>query len=121
MIDPFPFGLYETRGDADARAQRPTQRTQTSDQRTNQLEERLERLSLVCMAMWSLLQDKAGLTERDLLDRVQALDLIDGVHDGKATRTISKCTACQRVMSPRHTSCMYCGRDKLVQSAFDAV
>lgn len=94
---------------------------QTARRDVASLEERLDKLSLVCMAMWSLLQDKAGVTEEQLLERVRTIDLMDGVEDGKATRTISKCPQCQRVMSPRHRKCLYCGSERLVQSAFDAL
>lgn len=85
------------------------------------LEDRIERLSLVCMAMWSLIQDKTQLTEADLLERVKMIDLMDGVEDGKAAKGVQKCHACQRVMSPRHRKCLYCGAQKLAQSAFDAI
>ena len=85
------------------------------------LEDRLERLSLVCMAMWSLLQDKTDLKEQDLLDRVRTIDLMDGVEDAKATRTIQKCASCGRTMSPRHRKCLYCGAAKFTDSAFDAI
>lgn len=83
------------------------------------LEDRVDRLSLVCMAMWSLLRDKTNFTEEDLLERVKLMDLLDGVEDGKATKTVSQCTACNRPMNPRHTKCIYCGNAKLVESAFD--
>lgn len=88
---------------------------------TADLEDRLDRLSLVCMAMWSLLQDKTGVTEEELLDRVRTLDLIDGVEDKKATRTVARCGRCQRTMSNRHRRCLYCGFEKLAESAFDAM
>lgn len=90
-------------------------------QDVGQLEDRVDRLSLVCMAMWSLLRDKTNLTEQDLMDRVKLIDLLDGVEDGKATKTVSQCTACNRPMNPRHQKCIYCGNEKLVQSAFDAL
>lgn len=85
------------------------------------LEDRIERLSLVCMAMWSLIQDKTRLTESDLLERVKMIDLMDGVEDGKASRGVQKCHACNRTMSPKHRRCLYCGAQKLVQSAFDGI
>ncbi len=85
------------------------------------LEDRLERLSLVCMAMWSLLQDKTQLTEEDLLERVKLIDLIDGKADGKATTTIKKCHACGRTLNARHRKCLYCGAEMPLSSAFDAV
>ncbi|MEM6334684.1 MAG: hypothetical protein AAF823_15230 [Planctomycetota bacterium] len=84
-------------------------------------EERLERLTLVCMAMWSLLQDKTNLTEKDLLERVALIDGMDGEADGKATRGIRKCHSCGRTMSPRHRKCLYCGAQEVVSSAFDTV
>ena len=86
-----------------------------------QIEDRHERLALVCMAMWSLLMDKTDLTEQDLIARMKMLDRMDGVADGKATQGVMKCTACNRTMSPRHDKCLYCGQSKLVSSAFDLV
>ncbi len=85
------------------------------------LEDRVDRLSLICMAMWSLMRDKTGVSEEELLERVKLLDLMDGQEDGKATRTVSQCTRCDRPMNARHKKCMYCGHDKLIQSAFDAL
>ncbi|MFW6059490.1 MAG: hypothetical protein ACODAQ_04880, partial [Phycisphaeraceae bacterium] len=66
------------------------------------LEDRLERLNLICMAMWSLIQDKTNLTEQDLMQRVKVLDQVDGEADGKTTRSVQKCHKCDRTMSPRH-------------------
>ncbi len=85
------------------------------------LEDRLERLSLVCMAMWSLIQDKTNLSEEDLMERVKMIDLMDGVEDGKASKGVQKCHACNRTMSPKHQKCLYCGAEKLAQSAFDRI
>ncbi|MGB1126064.1 MAG: hypothetical protein ACPG4Q_12730 [Phycisphaeraceae bacterium] len=85
------------------------------------LEDRVDRLSLICMAMWSLMQDKTSLTEEDLIERVKLIDLMDGNEDGKATRTVSKCAKCDRPMNPRHKKCIYCGHEKLITSAFDAL
>jgi hypothetical protein len=85
------------------------------------LEDRVDRLSLICMAMWSLMRDKTDLTEEQLMERVKLIDLMDGEEDGKATRTVMQCTACNRPMNPRHKKCLYCGNQKLIQSAFDAL
>ncbi len=95
--------------------------TKRNDSDVRYLEDRVDRLSLICMAMWSLLQDKTKLTEEDLLERVKMLDLMDGKEDGKATRTVMQCSACNRPMNPRHKKCLYCGSGKLIQSAFDAL
>ncbi|WP_432800183.1 hypothetical protein [Poriferisphaera sp. WC338] len=127
MINPGLFGgtygsgSVNTNIDAAAQSARATSKANATAREQVQLEDRLERLSLVCMAMWSLIQDKTNLTEQDLLERVKMIDLMDGVEDGKATRTVSKCASCNRTMSQRHSRCLYCGAEKLVSSAFDIV
>lgn len=117
MINPYTFGI-----DSSSRPKTsgtPSGAADASDLRY--LEDRVDRLSLICMAMWSLLQDKTRLTEQDLMERVKLLDLMDGKEDGKASRTVSQCTKCDRPMNPRHKKCIYCGHGKLIQSAFDAL
>jgi predicted Zn-ribbon and HTH transcriptional regulator len=84
-----------------------------------ELEDRLDRLTLACMAMWSLLQEKTKLTEEDLMERVKQIDLADGQEDGKLKLGVSKCAGCGRVMARRHLRCLYCGADKLNATAFD--
>src|SRR5690606_11621071 len=85
------------------------------------LEDQIDKLTLICMAMWSLMQDKTGVTEEELLERVRTLDMMDGVADGKARKGISTCPQCNRTMSPRHQRCLYCGHTALVKSAFDTL
>ena len=85
------------------------------------LQEQVDKLTLISMAMWSMLQDVTKFTEKDLLQRVRDLDLMDGEPDGKITRKVARCPKCDRVMSPRHKRCLYCGHEKLKTSAFDDV
>ncbi len=85
------------------------------------LEDRLERLALICMAMWSLIQSETNLNEDDLLQRVREIDLLDGVPDNKITRQVTRCARCDRPMSSRHTRCIYCGSEHLAASAFDTI
>jgi ribosomal protein S27AE len=87
--------------------------------RVREYESRLDRLTLVCAAMWSLLQEKTGLTEAELLKKVEEIDLSDGVKDGKVRKQAMQCPRCQRTMSSRHARCLYCGAEKLDYVAFD--
>ena len=123
MINPILFGGTDGISSAHAHGSAARAESAATGARrdVSHLEDRLERLSLVCMAMWSLLQDKTKLTEEDLLERVRLIDTVDGVADGKATRGIQKCPSCGRTMSPRHRKCLYCGHANLASSAFDAV
>jgi hypothetical protein len=117
MIEGVLFGYNEPSSGAHADGSSARQATRDF----SHLEDRLERLSLVCMAMWSLLQDKTQLTEEDLLERVKLIDMMDGKPDGKATTTVKKCHACQRTLHPRHRKCLYCGATMPVLSAFDSI
>jgi rRNA maturation endonuclease Nob1 len=72
--------------------------------------------------MWSLLQEKTGITEAELEERVKLLDTMDGVADGKATRTAPQtCTGCGRPWSAQHQRCLYCGGTQAAGSVFDRV
>lgn len=48
------------------------------------VEDKLDKTLLVCQALWTLLREKLGVTEDELLERVTQLDLADGELDGKA-------------------------------------
>lgn len=102
---------------------RPAQTPEQAEtaRRTREFEERVDKIVLVTMAMWSLLQEKTGVTEDDLIARVQEIDLKDGVEDGKVSKQLANCEACGRAMNSRHTKCLYCGNEKLIHSAFDRV
>ena len=84
-----------------------------------QLEQRLDQLSLACMAMWSLIREKTNLTEEDLMERVKLIDLADGQEDGKVRTQTVQCPKCNRTMSRRHDQCIYCGAAKPNATAFD--
>jgi ribosomal protein S27AE len=85
------------------------------------LEERFERLTLACSAMWSLLIEKTDMKEEDLFAKIHELDMADGVEDGKITKTCQKCPACGRTMSERHRMCLYCGAVDLIRTPFDTI
>jgi len=83
-----------------------------------ELERRLDKLALVNMAMWSILRDKLGVTDAELEDRARAIDLLDGVLDGRAAPAGQQCPRCKRTMSIRHRRCLYCGEVDLTPSPF---
>jgi len=99
----------------------PASEARQAERRARDVEARLEKLTLICMAMWSLIQEKTNLTEEELIERVKQIDLLDGKEDGRVTPQVARCSSCGRVMNARHTKCLYCGHEKLVITAFDAV
>jgi len=84
------------------------------------LQDRVDRLTLVNIAMWSLLKEQMGVTEEDLINRMVEIDISDGKADGKVTPGVRKCGKCGRTLSPRHRKCLYCGAADLRATAFEA-
>ncbi|MHC5038312.1 MAG: hypothetical protein ACYTHM_13435 [Planctomycetota bacterium] len=75
------------------------------------LKARLDRTLLVCEALWTILRDRLNLTEQELIDRVQEVDLSDGKLDGKVRRKGVFCPACGRKVTGKFPHCMYCGEE----------
>lgn len=61
--------------------------------------------------MWELIRERTTLTDNDIEDRMQQIDLRDGKADGKMQMPALKCTDCGRVISRRHARCLYCGAE----------
>ncbi|MCP5474399.1 MAG: zinc ribbon domain-containing protein [Rhodanobacteraceae bacterium] len=79
----------------------------------------LDRLSLVCRAMYSLLQESAGLSDQDLLRRVDEIDAQDGSLNGRVRAAVRPCPGCGRACSPKQRFCLYCQHPLERLSAFD--
>ena len=78
--------------------------------KASELEARCDRLALLCEAMWTLLRDNLKLTDEQLIDRINQIDLTDGKLDGKASKDgVLKCHQCHRAVSKKFSKCMYCG------------
>ena len=85
------------------------------------LEEKVDKLALICRATWEIVRDHYGLSDDDLLNKVKEIDLLDGVLDGKVTIAPKTCSKCGKVVSRRHMRCIYCGADALGDTPFDAL
>ena len=117
------WGLHSYRriGEAEVSAIRAGSKAAQAQRMVHDLEQRIDKLTVICMAMWGLLHERLSLTEEDLMERVKEIDLRDGQADGKITPTVAQCRQCGRVMSRTHSKCMYCGAEKLDIGPFDQV
>ena len=86
-----------------------------------ELSDRVDRLVLVCMAMWALLEESKQFTQEQLLAKIKEIDLRDGQADGKISPTVRQCPKCGRVMSQRHNHCLYCGNKDLAVRTFEKI
>ena len=106
------WDLHRTGSTADfaaINAQDARRTAQDAQSRAIQLEARCDRALLVCEALWTILRDKLGVTEEELVDRVNQVDLSDGKLDGKVRHPASDCPKCRRKVARRSPRCVYCG------------
>ncbi len=95
------------------------QRQATRDE-IHALHERIDRLTLVCEAMWNLLAESGELAENDLVKMITDLDGEDGAVDGQRTRKPTQC-ACGAMVNPKLKACQFCGEPAAVFSVFEAI
>ena len=96
-----------------ARANRKANSAKSAAERThlhiNRLEGKIESLALACQSLWELLQEHTALTEADLEQKMEEIDMRDGQRDGRLSKRAEACEKCGRKTSRRRPNCLYCG------------
>ena len=79
------------------------------------VDDRLQRQALVVEAMRELLEEAGLFRQEQLIARVEAIDLRDGVADGRSSGVVpqQRCGDCGRILNSRRTRCLYCGGSTL--------
>ncbi len=99
-----------------------SQRTTNLTTKVKQLESSVEKLTLINRALWEIIQDNLHINETVLKDRVNEIDLRDGVLDGKfQKREVRQCSSCGRTLQKKHQKCLYCGAEDSQADVFDGV
>jgi hypothetical protein len=80
----------------------------------------VNRLSLATEAMWSLIQERTDLTDKDLCQRITDLDLEDGVRDDRHKQPPADCPECGAKICREFNRCLFCGYRDPEGSAFNA-
>jgi len=79
------------------------------------LKAQVERLLLITEALWTILKEKNGLDDQELLKQIVQIDLRDGRLDGRVASTPPEpCPKCQRIVAKGSVRCMYCGEPLLM-------
>jgi hypothetical protein len=98
-------------GRAERRADRMESSTARLNPRIAELESTFDRMLLANRALWELVRDRLGVDDATLEQKIEEIDLRDGVRDGRATTSPRQCTGCGRTLHPRHVRCLYCGAE----------
>lgn len=89
-------------------------RSEAAVTRAAALQNRVDRLELVCEALLHVILQR-GLADRDELARIMTrIDLRDGVEDGRVRGDTPAygaplCSLCELPVNPKRTACVYCG------------
>lgn len=120
------WDLDRTAKDVRRKQDRQESKTERLEERVSDLERRLDKQTLVVMALWELLERETSLTREQLLAEVERIDLLDGKLDGRfapektaAASAARSCRACGRPLSRTHRRCFYCGETDLYDDASD--
>jgi hypothetical protein len=121
-IDPLglPWGASPSFDTADQRAAdlrtdarteqlRAEAEAQNLRREIKRVQAQLDGLMLANAAMWELMRDALKVDDAALAEKVQEIDLRDGVLDGKLAKPPRACLKCKRPLAPRHERCIYCG------------
>jgi len=77
--------------------------------RIEDLNERIDRLVMIMRATLALLEE-LGITPERLMEKINELDLQDGVDDERV-RDLVECPSCQSKVAPGLRNCQLCGTE----------
>ena len=80
------------------------------------LERRVDKLTLVCMAMWAVMREEASLTDAELVARLRE---VEASLQAAGPRKTLQCPSCARATPRRHARCLYCGAECGRDDVFD--
>jgi hypothetical protein len=83
-------------------AKSATSRAQYAQSNIKMLMRRVDRLSVVSAALWSLLREKHGITDEELRARVAEIEHSKG-------KVTAECVACGATIPAMHKQCEHCG------------
>lgn len=84
------------------------------------LRRKVDRLQLVCRALCELVSENTEVSLDTILDRIQDVDMRDGVADGKLVRQVIDCPRCHRPSKADQAKCLYCGSQLTPEDPLDA-
>jgi len=85
------------------------------------LEERIDRLVLVCKATFELLAERSDVTDKHLADKILEVDMRDGKADGKLTPQLKTCPDCGAGICAKFMRCLFCGYKDTSGDSFTTV
>ncbi|NER79322.1 MAG: hypothetical protein F6K42_07000 [Leptolyngbya sp. SIO1D8] len=104
-------------GEANRIAARANRQSEKLEDTLDELEGRIEKLSMLCQAMWEVLQTKAKFPDTLLAAKLEEIQARNVGPNGKK---VFHCASCNRALNKNHLNkCMYCGQEQPPRSIFE--
>src|SRR5687768_11321747 len=114
MAEPWDLDEAELRAVRDARL-----KANESLNRTDDTVQRLERLALLCQAMWEMLRERVEFSDDQLAAKVREVDLRDGREDGRRGERVLECPHCRNSVNSQSPRCVVCGQVVVAPHPFE--
>ncbi|MGB9602808.1 MAG: hypothetical protein ACPMAG_08455 [Limisphaerales bacterium] len=107
------FDLYQNYNikKAEAEAESAKQAVERVRNEIYAINNRLDTLVLATQALFEIVKEQTGITEDQLVKKMEEIDLRDGVADGRITSQIVNCRKCGRKNNSKRLNCLYCGEE----------
>ena len=105
--------------DADQIVKQAPPRDRQMEAQIKELSAAIDKLILITRAMWEITAKEKGLTDEDLINKVNEIDLRDGKLDGKMQTAIRQCPSCGRNLFIGHRKRLYCGAEDTGRGPFE--
>lgn len=112
------FPAASARSAESSRASDARGEARAANREVAELRFQLDRLQMICEAMWTVVKQRVGVEDADLLALMEVIDLRDGRLDGRTRPVTAECSRCGKVVSVRTGVCLYCGLRQSEQSVF---
>jgi len=105
----FDIHQYKRISEVSGEASSAKAKSERVESEMRSLRRQLDRVTLACQAMWELVRENSDITEQMLADRINEVDMRDGVADGKMGHQVLDCPSCGRKTSSKRGFCVMCG------------
>lgn len=86
-------------------------RANRHENQVEDLEGKVDRLTLICEAMWTILSQRFGVSMQELVQAMHDIDMLDGQLDGRKVSPPRPCPSCASMVAAELGRCQYCGTD----------
>lgn len=92
-----------------ARAESKAHAAAQAVERLHAAERQIDRALLIQTALLELVRERLGLSEEQVLAKIEEVDLRDGKRDGRMLSPPKPCPQCARRNHAMRIACLYCG------------